>query len=1147
VKVTRKKKVLSKMVREGTSKSKAATTVSQLLTDARATPRVSVKERKASKKAQEASRKESVEKTAALYKVQQASARERRLLKKRQAGGEEQPDVPSEREDGEASEKNSVKEEEEDSTPSSHPSPTPEGSEDDETKRQQEEEQDANDLAELKLLQEREESAHRAREKLALHLAEKAAKRSASKPKRKEIEERSASPSSDIDSDDEFDDTAKRLRAKKRRKQEEEKTLQLQLTIQNLTTVVEEMKQNSAHQLRGAQQGSADGQMFISSVVVPRVVGVDTQQMGQAITKIRSYVTSSRISRDGRNRLFERAFLELTVRMYVNSSDRRKVESLADLLDLDDVPFFKILLDMFDDDHHANAGNGADVLARQVEKYSLPNNITMDMALRKVFRQFSTDYDLLNEREKIIFKQKCAAPFLALMKTTAASNPAWKSLHEFTLRFANSRTNKESALRDSGRDVEAGSVVTGATDSEGVGSAVMKPKSEPNRNETDSELLEGFTGVLSKNKLHIDISDRSDVEILLQLVIHISSKAKDKCEQLAKLGVQAGGHESRRHDDQRREKERASAAAERDRVNRLRSQQNSDVKPSPDICKNADACTVCGNAGHNGKPCFKEKWVFAYVEFFNEITFEFQRARLEFLVIEQMHDIIVGNNAIREHSLLRACPGYIENQGFVPPPVQASASPPTSSCCSLCEIAPRGTSCAALNCARKPQSCGLSDGPSRAPKAPSPLPDGLRAVPHGETTTVLPENATRYRVVTSSSGHTELAQIYEKEELLDYEPDDDDIPDSTAPWQEKLKGGVEGYELPESSSYAGSESLQREAQRIVEDRKTVFSRLLREQPAKIEPLQLVVNYEKWLALTRDGRPRQTTVARSDEMKRQVGQMMDWNVIQDSQEANVSHVHLCKKPHSDELRFTIDYRNVNETLDSMGWPLPNITAMLQRLGAKRPKFFAVLDLTKGYYQAPLAVNSRKFTAFVTPNGTYEWTRVPMGLKNAPAYFQKAIQFEVLRELVGIACEIYIDDIIIFGSTEEEYLQNLAKVLDRLKEHALLVHPGKCKFNLASVEYVGHMISGEGLHFSREKLQKVADFPKPRTQKELKGFLGLANYFRDHVEHHSMQTTVLEQLARNYEPRKPVAWTEETEAAFEKIKMAINECPQLLHGR
>ncbi len=451
-----------------------------------------------------------------------------------------------------------------------------------------------------------------------------------------------------------------------------------------------------------------------------------------------------------------------------------------------------------------------------------------------------------------------------------------------------------------------------------------------------------------------------------------------------------------------------------------------------------------------------------------------------------------------------------------------------------CKPAPRG--------ATTPHR-GQSDGPSRAPKAPRPVPDGLIAVPLGETTTVLPENATRYRVVTSSSGSCELAQIYEKGELLDYEPDDDDIPDSTAPWQEKSQGGDANYELPDSSTYAGHASLQRAAQRIVEDRKSIFSRLLREQPAKIEPLQLVVNHEKWKALERDGRPRQTTVSRSVEMKRQVGQMMDWKVIQDSQEANVSHVHLCKKPHSEELRFTIDYRNVNETLDSMGWPLPNITAMLQRLGAKRPKYFAVLDLTKGYYQAPLAVNSRKYTAFVTPSGTYEWTRVPMGLKNAPAYFQRAIQFKVLRELVGTVCEIYIDDIIIFGSTEEEYLQNLAKVLDRLKEHALLVHPGKCKFNLTSVEYVGHVINGEGLHFSREKLQKVADFPKPRTQKELKGFLGLANYFRDHVEHHSMQTTVLENLARNYEPRKPVAWTVESETAFEEIKRAINECPQL----
>jgi hypothetical protein len=329
-------------------------------------------------------------------------------------------------------------------------------------------------------------------------------------------------------------------------------------------------------------------------------------------------------------------------------------------------------------------------------------------------------------------------------------------------------------------------------------------------------------------------------------------------------------------------------------------------------CKLTDSDIVCSTlSGVCSKP---HACVFAYVEFFNEISLDFNRVKLEFLVLDQLHDIIVGNNAIKENSLLRVCPRYIENQGFVPPDVQASASLQLMSCCTTCEAAPRGATCVDIHCARKSPHRGQSDGPSRAPKAPRPLPEGLRAVPAGETTTVLPENATRYRVVTSSSGHCELAQIYEKEELLDYEPDDDDIPDSTAPWQEKSLGGDANYELPDNSTDAGHASLQQAVQQLVKDRKTIFSRLLREQPEKIEPLQLVVNHDKWKALERDGRPRQTTVARSVEMKRQVGQMMDWKVIQDSQEANVSHVHLCKRPHSEELRSTIDYRNLNETLD-----------------------------------------------------------------------------------------------------------------------------------------------------------------------------------------------------------------------------------------
>ena len=98
---------------------------------------------------------------------------------------------------------------------------------------------------------------------------------------------------------------------------------------------------------------------------------------------------------------------------------------------------------------------------------------------------------------------------------------------------------------------------------------------------------------------------------------------------------------------------------------------------------------------------------------------------------------------------------------------------------------------------------------------------------------------------------------------------------------------------------------------------------------------------------------------------------------------------------------------------MGWPIPNIKNMLQRLGAKRAKYYAKLDLTSGYHQAPLHKDSRGYTAFVTFMGIYEWCRVPMGLKGAPSYFQGVLASIVLVGLLYFICELYIDDIIVYG--------------------------------------------------------------------------------------------------------------------------------------
>ena len=159
--------------------------------------------------------------------------------------------------------------------------------------------------------------------------------------------------------------------------------------------------------------------------------------------------------------------------------------------------------------------------------------------------------------------------------------------------------------------------------------------------------------------------------------------------------------------------------------------------------------------------------------------------------------------------------------------------------------------------------------------------------------------------------------------------------------------------------------------------------------------------------------------------------------------------LTPKP-NDRWRFCIDYQPLNSCSESEGWNLPNIHQMLQRLGALKPKIFAVMDLTSGYHQAPLSLSSRILTAFITFMGIFEWLRVPMGLKGAPSYFQKVLATVVLVGLLYAICELYIDDIIVHACESKEFVDRLRKVFARLRKHKITLNPEKCTFGVPSVE-------------------------------------------------------------------------------------------------
>jgi hypothetical protein len=215
----------------------------------------------------------------------------------------------------------------------------------------------------------------------------------------------------------------------------------------------------------------------------------------------------------------------------------------------------------------------------------------------------------------------------------------------------------------------------------------------------------------------------------------------------------------------------------------------------------------------------------------------------------------------------------------------------------------------------------------------------------------------------------------------------------------------------------------------------VFAESVKKEPADIPPMKINIDLSRWHSNKHRLPPRPVSQARREEIIKQVTAYKDLGVIRESTASAWSQVHLVRKspPPEDSWRFCIDFVRLNDcTIGQEGWPIPNISNTLIRVGEKKPRVLGVMDMTSGYHQAPLDEASREFTAFSCVLGLFEWSRVAMGLKNAAAHFQRVMAQTVLVGLVFNICELYIDDVLIFGSSDEEFLCNLEQVLVRIEK-------------------------------------------------------------------------------------------------------------------
>ena len=204
--------------------------------------------------------------------------------------------------------------------------------------------------------------------------------------------------------------------------------------------------------------------------------------------------------------------------------------------------------------------------------------------------------------------------------------------------------------------------------------------------------------------------------------------------------------------------------------------------------------------------------------------------------------------------------------------------------------------------------------------------------------------------------------------------------------------------------------------------------------------------------------------------------------------------MVRKPRDTKWRMCIDYRALNKITVPDVYPLPAIDQLLYNM--RDAKIFTTMELQSAYNQIVVAPEDQAKTAFIHRTGLYQYRRMPFGLRNAPATFQRFMNMMIgtCDETMYLYVMVYLDDVIIFSATLDEHGVHLVKVLAIISRHGLKLKMSKCEFAKTRVRYLGHILDGNGIHVDPEKVVAVKNMPSPKKVVELQSFLGMVGYYR-----------------------------------------------------
>jgi len=284
-------------------------------------------------------------------------------------------------------------------------------------------------------------------------------------------------------------------------------------------------------------------------------------------------------------------------------------------------------------------------------------------------------------------------------------------------------------------------------------------------------------------------------------------------------------------------------------------------------------------------------------------------------------------------------------------------------------------------------------------------------------------------------------------------------------------------------------------------------------------------------------PRRPPLVARDEEDKQLDEMLESGIIEPSYSPWSSPVCMAKKKDG-SFRFCIDYRRLNAVTEKDAYPVPHVKDALDSFhGAK---YFATIDLLSGYWQIGMTERAKQCSAFCIRRGLFQWTRMPFGLANAPSTFCRLME-NIFHDLLYNICICYLDDINVYAATPEQLVSHLDQVFTRLREHGLKAKPSKCVFFKSPIEFLGHLVSAEGIEPQPDKVERIENWPVPHCLTRASSFYWSGQLLQ------ALHQALCHPSRTAHQPDEPkqFVWNEEAQEAFEKLKRALLDIATLAY--